>query len=104
MFPVIKYVSFDENQLRIPVCIDCLGCDAPYLRNICSVQFSESCFEIIRQVHEDISEVKPILSYDKDFKAIIYKNGYAISYPIDIDKSARFPIDRLYSFVQFSGL
>ena len=45
-FPTIKFVSFENGRLRLLVCGDYPGGDAPWLWNICNKKFCDSARDV----------------------------------------------------------
>ena len=82
-FPIVRFVSFHNNVVRILVGGKCPGCDAPFLRNLCNQQFANIVHDILFASFPWVCRVKAVLTGDDDFYRISENCGYNVQRPVD---------------------
>ena len=70
-FPIVCYVSYCHCTLRILVCGQCPGCDAPFVRNICNARFCEEIKQVIQNRFPVTQHVKPVFTHNDDLASIV---------------------------------
>ena len=46
-------------------------CTAPFIRNICNVQFADTCFMIFKELFTAVQKVVPVLTHDEYLTYIV---------------------------------
>ena len=81
--PILKFVSLSENkELRVLIGGRCSSCRSSFLRNTCNNFF---CKEVLNDIILDkypdrVLSIKPVSTYDDDFKTIVSSVGGTIVY------------------------
>ena len=65
IFPILRFLSFNEGIIRILVGGECVGFTAPFIKNTCNVQFANQCFMIFRERFTAVEKVIPVLTHDE---------------------------------------
>ena len=86
-FPTVRYVSYIDRTLRLLVCGDCPGCAAPFIRNVCNVQFCDTCHELMKQAFPVIRKVVPVLTTDTDINEVVAEKGMSMRYVVNPTES-----------------
>ena len=66
IFPILRFLSFNEGVLRILVGGECVGYTVPFIKNTCNVQFANQCFMICREHFTAVEKVIPGFTHDED--------------------------------------
>ena len=77
IFSIICFVSFNQSGV---VCVviggTCNSCGAHHLRNMCNIRYCDEVITpILRNMYKFVTAVKPVLTVDMDFEAVISSVG-----------------------------